>query len=49
MRGVFLGISVLIAVGAVGCLHGSDKAGSVESAERQPVGAEAPPTPYAGP
>jgi len=46
---VFLGISVLIAVGAVGCLHGSDKSGSVESAERQSVGAEAPADPLRRP
>lgn len=49
MRGVFFGIAVLIAVGAVGCIHGSGKSGAVESAERQSTGGEAPADPLRRP
>jgi hypothetical protein len=39
MRGLFLGIAVLITVGgAVGCLHGSGQSGSDKSGERQATG-----------
>ena len=48
MRGVLLGIAVLIAIGAIGCLHGSGKPGSAESAKQQSAGGEALPTLFAG-
>jgi hypothetical protein len=49
MRGVSFGIAVLIAVGAVGCLHGSDKSGTAESTDRQSASTEAPAGPLRRP